>query len=419
MPRPQPPRTSVSLPPGTVVPNHLAIILDGNRRWARSKGLDPWEGHKAGYLAGKKIAEATRRWGIHTLTVWGFSTENWERNEKEISTIMDLLRRFLAEVREEVVKEDTRFVHLGDKQRLPEDIVAAIKNLEEETRFNKRHVLNVALNYGGRNEIVRTTQKIIDADIPAEQVDEKLFASYLDTADQPYPYVDLFIRPSGEQRTSGLLPWQMTYAEYYWELDHLPDMTPEKLKKAIMDYSCRRRRFGGNDKEEHFKFDPALVAKLELDWRRALDLGEGERLRDLVVRYVKEHYGLSKELAKDAGYYMAKALLYGRSEDWDMAKESLKGLYAIIQKTLGLAMEPEVVAGIQIDGWRRGKVQPSKTLEEHLRQLYAEVFRVSDFQASKAAHLAALAQGEMDKKNWDLAEPLLERFYRALKERVA
>src|SRR3989344_1034751 len=170
MPRPQPPRTSFSLPPGTVVPNHLAIILDGNRRWARSKGLDPWEGHKAGYLAGKKIAEATRRWGIHTLTVWGFSTENWERNEKEISTIMDLLRRFLAEVREEVVKEDTRFVHLGDKQRLPEDIVAAIKNLEEETRFNKRHVLNVALNYGGRNEIVRTTQKIIDADIPAEQV---------------------------------------------------------------------------------------------------------------------------------------------------------------------------------------------------------------------------------------------------------
>lgn len=413
-PQPHP----VTLPPGTVVPDHLAIILDGNRRWARSKGLDPWEGHKAGYLAGKKITEATRQWGIHTLTVWGFSTENWERNQKEISTIMDLLRRFLAEVKEDVVKEDTRFVHLGNKQGLPDDIIAAIKNLEEETRFNKKHVLNVALNYGGRNEIIRTTRKIIDAGIPADQVDEKLFASYLDTANQPYPYVDLFIRPSGEQRTSGLLPWQMTYAEFYWELDHLPDMTPEKLRTAIIDYSRRRRRFGGNDKEEHLKFDPRLVAKLELDWRRALALGEGERLRDLVVRYVKEHYGLSKGLAKDAGLYMAKALLYGRSEDWDKAKQSLEGLYIIVKKTLGLAMEPDVVAELEINMWK-GKGQGGKTVEEHLRQLYAEIFRVSDFQASKAAHLAALAQTEMANKNWSLAESLLEKFYRALKERVA
>lgn len=410
--------TKVTLPPGTKVPDHIAIILDGNRRWARARGLPTLKGHNAGFEAGMKVARAARDFGVHTVTVWGFSTENWDRSPEEISYLMKLYRKMVDRVREEAVKEDIRFVHLGRKDRFPKDLMKYIAQVEEETKNNRKHLLNVALDYGGHDQIIRATQKIIRDGIPADQVNEKLFASYLDTAHQPYPYVDLFIRPSGEQRTSGLMPWELAYAEYYWEIDHLPDMTPEKLRAAIVDYSRRRRRFGGNDREEHLKFDPRLVAKLELGWRRALALGEGERLRDLVISYVKEHYGLSKGLAKDAGYYMAKALLYGRAEDWNQAKDSLEGLYKIIKKTLGLALEPDVVAGLQIDMWK-GKGETGKTLEECLRQLYAEVFRVSDFQASKAAHLAALAQTEMDKKNWNQAQSLLEKFYAALKERVA
>lgn len=413
-----PTQEKITLPPGTKVPDHIAIILDGNRRWARARGLPTLDGHDAGFEAGMKVSKAARDLGVHTVTVWGFSTENWDRSPEEINYLMKLYRKMVETVREDAIKENIRFIHLGRKDRFPKDLMKFISEVEEETKNNKKHVFNVALDYGGHDAIIRATQKIIRDRIPAEKVNEKLFASYLDTAHQPYPYVDLFIRPSGEQRTSGLLPWEMAYAEFYWELDHLPDMTPEKLRDAIIDYSRRRRRFGGNDKVEHFKFDPRLVAKLELDWRRALALGEGERLRDLVVRYVKEHYGLSKDLAKDAGLYMAKALLYGHSEDWGKAKQSLEGLYAIVKKTLGLAMEPDVVAGLEINMWK-GKGQGAKTVEEHLRQLYAEIFRVSDFQASKAAHLAALAQTEMANKNWGLAESLLEKFYRALKERVA
>lgn len=418
MPVPTPDSDKISLPPGTKVPNHIAIILDGNRRWARARGLPTLVGHDAGFEAGMKVCRAARDLEVHTVTVWGFSTENWDRSPQEIHYLMKLYRKMVDRVREEAMKEDIRFIHLGRKDRFPKSLMKYIAQVEEETKNNQKHIINVALDYGGHDQIIRATQKIIRDGIPAEKVDEKLIASYLDTAGQPYPYVDLFIRPSGEQRTSGLLPWEMAYAEYYWELDHLPDMTPEKLRDAIIDFSRRRRRFGVNDKEEHLKFDPSLVAKLELDWRRALAIGEGERFRDLVVRYVKEHYGLSKGLAKDAGYHLAKALVYGRQEDWHSAKESLEGLYEIVRKTLGLAMEPKVVAGLEIDMWK-GRGQSGKTVEEHLRHLYAETFRVSDFQASKAAHLAALAQTEMANENWAQAESLLEKFYRALKERVA
>lgn len=408
----------LALPLRTNIPDHIAIILDGNRRWARAKGRMTLEGHKAGFEAGMKVARAARDFGVHTVTVWGFSTENWDRSKEEIDYLMTLYRRMVDTIRNEARKEDIRFVHLGRKDRFPQRLVDFIEEVEDETRGNSKHVLNVALDYGGRDEIVRATRKIVADGVPVEKIDEKLFASYLDTGDQAYPYVDLFIRTSGEQRTSGFLSWQLAYAEYYWELDHLPDMSPEKLREAILDYSRRRRRFGGNDKEEHMKFDPRVVAKLELDWRRALAIGEGEKFRDLLVRYVKEHYGLSKELAKTAGYSMAKAIVYGRDEDWGQAKESLEGLYKIVKKTLGLAMEPKIVAGIEVDMWKN-QGEHGKTLEQQLRQLYAETFRVSDFQASKAAHLSALARGEMDKSNWKGAEWFLERFYRALKERVA
>lgn len=419
-----------SLPTGTKIPDHIAIVMDGNRRWARSRGLSTIEGHKAGYEAIRKLIDTARSWGVHTLTLWAFSTENWERSPQETENIMRLARLGLREVEKEADKKDIRFVHIGRKDRLPQDVVKNILELEEKTRNHKTYVLNLALDYGGRDEIVRAVKRLVADNISPEKIDEKLFASYLDTGDQPYPYVDLFIRPSGEQRTSGLLPWQTTYAEYYWEVDYLPDFTPDKLKNAILDYSRRRRRFGGDDVVEHLKFDPKLVAHLELQWRHALALREDERLRDLVIRYVKEHYGLSKDLAKRAGVSLAKALILGRDENWEPAKESLVGLYKIVRKTLKLAFEPKLVANLEINLWRRnGHVEDGASLEQNLRELYAELFRVSELQASKAAHLLALAtreqnsaqkaQGEDAQKHWDHYRWYLERFYQALKERVA
>lgn len=406
-------QVEVNLPEGTKVPNHIALILDGNRRWARSKGLPTFEGHRMGFEAGLNVARAARRWGVHTFTVWGFSTENWDRSKEEIEFLMMLFSKLVDEVRKEAKKEDIRFVHLGRKDRLPANLVKEFKKLEDETRHNKRHVFNAAIDYGGRDEILRATKKVISDRLPAEQLDEDTFAKYLDTGDQPYPYVDLFIRTSGEQRTSGLMPWQMTYAEFYWELDHLPDMTPAKLADAIVDFSRRRRRFGGNDKEEHLKFNPKVVARLELDWRRELNLGENQRFRDLVMQYVKEQYGLSKDLAKTAGVHMASALVHGKKEDWHEAKSALISLYEIVKKSLGLALEPELVADLQIKLWQK------KGGERDMRDMYAETYRFSDLQASKTAHLAYLADAEINKKNFENAKDYLEKFYTALKERVA
>lgn len=217
-------------PTGTQIPDHIALILDGNRRWARAKGLEPWQGHKAGYEAVRKLVKAARGWGVHTFTVWGLSTENWDRSPKELAYLMKLYWKMVSEVEKEAKKDDIRFVHLGRKDRIPKSLTLYIKSLEEKTKNNKSHVFNAAIDYGGRDEIVRATQKVIKAGVKPEDLDEKLFGSYLDTGDQPYPNVDLFIRTSGEQRTSGFLPWQLNYAEFYWEVDHLPDMTPGKIE---------------------------------------------------------------------------------------------------------------------------------------------------------------------------------------------
>lgn len=418
-----------TLPKDTALPNHLALVCDGSRRWARSHGLSILEGHKKGGDAIANIAKACRKFGIHTFTAWVFSTENWTRGD-EAKNILKLIEKAVDQHIAEAKKDDVRVVHLGRKDRLPSSLAQKLAQAEIDTRDNKSFVFNVAIDYGGHDEIIRAVQKVVHDGVPEDKIDEKLFASYLDTGDQPYPYVDLFIRPSGEQRTSGLLPWQTTYAEYYWEVDYLPDFTPEKLKNAVLDYSRRRRRFGGDDVVEHLKFDPKLVANLELEWRHALALREDERLRDLVIRYVREHYGLSKDLAKRAGVSLAKALILGRDENWEPAKESLVGLYKIVRKTLKLAFEPKLVANLEINFWRRnGHVEDGVSLEQNLRELYAELFRVSELQASKAAHLLALATREQNsaqkasgtdaQKHWDYYRWYLERFYQAIKERVA
>jgi undecaprenyl diphosphate synthase len=404
---------NIPLPKGTVIPDHIALILDGNRRWARARGLKSWEGHRAGYEAVRKLARASRKLGVHTFTIWSFSTENWDRPKKEIDEILKLLRRGLEEFRKEAHEEKVRLVHLGRKDRFPRDIALQLERLEKETK-NYNNVLNLALDYGGRDEIIRATKKIIADKIPAEKVDEKLFESYLDTHGQPYPYPDLFIRTSGEQRTSGLLPWQMAYSEFYFEPEHLPDFTPEKLRDIILDYSRRRRRFGGNDTVKHFEFNPEVTAKLELAWWRLGNIPEGMRFRDYAIKHLKEQFGLSTKLASQAARLLIEAILEEKKSKYDRAVLKMKKFYDLVKGEVKLAFEPRLVAYLEVK-MHREKGENEETTREYL----AETYRISLFQAAKAAHLRVLASVEKNRGNWVKAEDYLQKYYRALKERVA
>jgi undecaprenyl diphosphate synthase len=412
----------ITLPAGTVIPNHIAMILDGDRRWARARGLPPWKGHYYGYKAVNTLAHATRKLGIHTFTVWAFSTENWERPRQEIDEIMNVFRRALKETEKDFHKEHVAMVHLGRKDRLPADIVSEIIRIEAETaKYAPEHIFNMAIDYGGRDEIVRAVQKIVKNKVPAEDIDEKKFEKYLDTYNQPYPDPDLFIRTSGEQRTSGFLSWQMAYTEFYFEEGHLPDFTPDKLKVALLDYSRRRRRFGGNDAVEHFGFDPEVLARLELKWWRLGKIPEGTKLREYVLAHIKEQYGLSKHLAGEAAHLLIEAITEENDNKLEEAKEKLKKFYTLIKDEVKLAFEPEIVASLEVR-MRNEKGESEDTTKEYL----AEVYRISLFQAAKAAHLKVLAnvernlaQAGMGEGHWAKAEDYLQKYYHALKERVA
>lgn len=423
--------TKITLPKGTIVPNHIAIILDGNGRWARSKGLPVTKGHEKGAQALKEVIEKARDWGVHTMTVWGFSTENWKRPAAEKKKIFDLIKRTIQDELNRAKKQGVSFHHIGRKDRLPGDLLKIISSAEEQTKNNKKHVLNLALDYGGRDEIVRAVKKIVADRVPAEKIDEDLFASYLDTADQPYPYPDLFIRTSGELRTSGYLPWQMVYTEFYFEPSHLPDFTPEKLKAAIIDYSRRRRRFGAKDKVAHFKFKPELAAKLELNWWRLRKIPEGTRLRDYSIQHLKEQFGLSKELARKATKYLVEAIHEeNNGKNWSKVLSSMRQFYELIKDELKLAFEPSIVASLEVkfikETTGKNDVNLMVKAEETASELYAEVYRISIFQATKLAHLRVLATVERNlaekgfgEHHWDRAEDYLQKFYSELKERVA
>lgn len=408
-------KSDLMLPAGTKVPDHVVLIPDGDRRWARAQGLSASEGHRAGIENMIVLARTCRDWGIHTVSAWGLSTENWlDRPKDEVNFLMKGVVAAMDKYVVDMMEEGVRFVHLGKKDRLPEFVLNKISQVEEQTRKNNKHIFNVGLDYNGPDEIMRAFKKMLADNVQAEEVDRKKVEAYLDTSDQPYPYVDLFIRTSGEQRTSGFMMWQCDYAEFYWEVDHFPAFGPAKLKEAVLDYSRRRRRFGGNDAMEHFAFDPKVMARLELGWRRELAEGDNNKLlSDMAMEYIKEQYGLSKELAKTAGMSMAKALRHGKQEEWESAKEALKGLYEVVKKNVGLALEPEIVASIEVGSWRD---QPN---EEDMRHLLAEKFRFSNFQAAKSARLAYLAAVERGRKDWQKAQWYTEKYYEALKDRVA
>lgn len=419
------------LPKGTKVPDHIAIIPDGNRRWARSRGLPAYEGHKAGAKNLVQIMRAARKLGVHTTTFWGLSTENWrERDLKEVNLLMKTISYGIKKYLKEAKKEGVKVVHLGRKDRLPKWLVAQIARLEQETRSNTKYIFNIALDYGGQDEIVRAIQAIIKDGIKPEKVDTKLIDSYMDTRDQPYPYPDLIIRTSGEQRTSGLLLWQSHYAETYWESSHFPDFTPSKLREAILDYSRRRRRFGGNDEVSHFAFKPELVASLELSWWRLQKIPKGTRFRDAAVAHLREQFGLSRALAGQTAHHLANALLVREKGEWNRAKKSLGKFYKLIKDEVKLAFEPSLVASLEVDLWKglKGKdnVSEVEAVEETARQLYAEVYRISLLQSAKLAHLRVmafvernLAEAGFGDQHWDRAEDYLQKFYRALKEQVA
>ena len=423
-------KNSATLPKGTKVPDHVAIIPDGNRRWARARGLHTLEGHRRGFEAAVKIAKAARQMGIHTATLWGFSTENWDRTEKEISYLMVLYKKLIDDYLKEANKDGVRIYHLGRKDRLPKSLIKKISYAEESTKNNKKYIANIAIDYGGQDDILRAVKKVIQANVKPEDITPQLFTSYTDLVGQPYPYIDLMIRTSGEQRTSGFLLWQSAYTEYYWENDHFPDFTPEKLRLAVIDYSRRRRRFGGNDVEEHFKFRPEISARLELNWWRLRKIPEGTRFREYAMDHIKEQFGLSKELAKKAAVYMLEAAIDGNQNKWGKAAIVTKKFYRLIKDEIKLAFEPSLAASLEIKLTKemgdKESAQEAIELEDTARELYAEVYRISLFQAAKLAHLRVLANVErnlaengMGEQHWDRAEDYLQKFYSALKERVA
>ncbi len=233
-------------PPETKLPKHLVIIPDGNRRWAREHNLPTLQGHLKGFRALLQIARQAREWGIHTVTIWIFSTENWKRDKTEVEYLMKIEEEMLRKHLSELMKDKVRVIHLGRKDRIPKSFASTLKNAEEKTLKNAEHVLNVAVDYGGHDELLRAVTQIRNSKFEIRNLSEENISELLDTGDQPYPNPDLLIRTSGEMRTSGLLPWQTAYTEFVFLKKHLPDCGVQDLKEAILEYSRRQRRFGGN-----------------------------------------------------------------------------------------------------------------------------------------------------------------------------
>jgi undecaprenyl diphosphate synthase len=227
------------------VPRHVAIIMDGNGRWAKSRGLPRLAGHRAGTENLRPVLEASAEFGIEALTIWAFSTENWRRPEAEVMGLLRILERVIQRELQQLHEQGVQLRHLGRLDRLPGRLQRQVRDAIELTKDNDEIILNVAFDYGGREEILRAVQRIILDGIPAEEVSEALLSRYMYTAGQPDP--DLIIRTSGEFRTSGFMMWQSAYTEYYITPTFWPDFGREELYGALLAYEQRDRRFGGID----------------------------------------------------------------------------------------------------------------------------------------------------------------------------
>ena len=225
------------------LPRHVAVIMDGNGRWAANRHLPRVEGHRAGIDAVRDTVETSARLGLPVLTLYAFSVENWKRPETEVSALMGLLKHYLRLELRSLLKNNIRFRIIGRPERLAPEIRAELSDAEQRTQGNTGLQFNIALNYGGRAEIVDAARQAIRAGVDPEALDEPTFASFLYTAGQPDP--DLLIRTSGELRVSNFLLWQIAYAEI-WVTDALwPDFRARHLLEALVDYQKRDRRYGG------------------------------------------------------------------------------------------------------------------------------------------------------------------------------
>lgn len=224
------------------IPRHVGIIMDGNGRWAELRGLPRIEGHRRGVERSKEVIEVSAELGLKALTLYAFSTENWQRPSSEVATLMKLLELYIKKELDGLIKNDIVFKTIGDIRMLPEHIQSIIREAEQKTSSNKGMTLVTALSYSGRNEILRAVKKMLHAGINPEALTEEVFNSYLDTAGLPIP--DLIIRTSGEMRISNFLLWQAAYSELYFTDTLWPDFTKDEFLLAIQDYQRRERRFG-------------------------------------------------------------------------------------------------------------------------------------------------------------------------------
>ena len=229
------------------IPKHIAIIMDGNGRWAKSRMMPRTYGHKAGVETIRKVVKEAQRLGIKYLTLYAFSTENWKRPQEEVSALMKLLVTYLRKELRELDKNNVRITTIGDIYKLPKPCIDELEKSKEETKDNTGLTLSLALNYGGRTDIINAVKKISslvkNGDMGIDSIDEKIIKNNLDTSNQPDP--DLVIRTSGEQRLSNFLLWEVAYSEFYYTDVHWPDFDEKELQKAVFSYQNRDRRYGG------------------------------------------------------------------------------------------------------------------------------------------------------------------------------
>lgn len=239
------------------LPKHIAIIMDGNGRWAENRGMPRAMGHKVGVESVQEVVKAARELGIASLTLYAFSTENWQRPTVEVQALMGLLKSYLQSELTTMVENNVRLRCIGQKQKLPNEVREILDQVINETADNTGLSLNLALSYGGRNEIVRTTQilaqQCVEGVLKPDGITEDIFADHLDTSGQPD--LDLLIRTGGESRLSNFLLWQASYAEIYITDTLWPDFRKAGLTRAVYDFQCRQRRFGktGNQVTEEKK----------------------------------------------------------------------------------------------------------------------------------------------------------------------
>jgi len=239
----------------TKLPQHVAIIVDGNRRWAKKRGLPALAGHK--YVTDHILEPLIYRCvelGIPYITFWAFSTENWKRGKRFASALFGLMRERFKRDLERYNQAGMRLNTIGDLSKLPKDLVKVMEQWKQQSRQNTKITVTMALNYGGRDEILRAIRRLITnhkslSQIKNSDITEELFSSCLDTSEPLLPDVDLVIRTGGEQRLSGFMPWQTTYAEFYFPKTLMPDFTVEEFDKTLKEYEKRDRRFGGDSKK--------------------------------------------------------------------------------------------------------------------------------------------------------------------------